>query len=502
MTVFALLALATAALPYLEVDSRIFEQDDDSPAAVLAGTSTSATLVWPSGTKLELEHSGNEVIVRSNRAVDEQSLSALQAAAASRIADLRWNDRTVLISMVPDATATVTINRNIVKLDWLAPAVASPALTAGQRDTANEERERQILDIQVDLASGFPETARRKALALTRAQPDDLQLWRLLADCEAATQDYKAAARHYRKAKATDRQARRVIALSQGTANLATSYRGNADFQQVELIGKARLSVSDTTDLGVQVQKTISTEAQAQPSSTTADILEIAASITLAPRLQADFSGTTWVDQSVTGGKARLVYGGPQANIYAHIARNLPDLTFASQARMGGFLHQWGAGGRLQVSSAVQLHAEYARRVYGIARQSAGTTDFLAGGATLIVLRKPQLSLAYQFDAEYVKRLASLPPALALPLGNRENHSLLAYWNAALGPVAITSGLGWTLDRYGGDGPNASVAMNLPLGEHWQLAANGGLSSISRPGFPQSQTYARLSVVRALGSFE
>jgi hypothetical protein len=44
--------------------------------------------------------------------------------------------------------------------------------------------------------------------------------------------------------------------------------------------------------------------------------------------------------------------------------------------------------------------------------------------------------------------------------------------------------------------------MNLPLGEHWQLAANGGLSSISRPGFPQSQTYARLSVVRALGSFE
>ena len=502
MTVLALLALAAAPLPYLEVDPRVFDQDKDGTNAVFAGTDTSATLVWPRGTKLAIEQSGNEIIVRSNRAIDEQSLAALQAAAASRIADLRWNDTTVLLIMAPDAGATVTINRNILNLDWLAPVAPIPAMAAGQQDMTSDERERQMLAVQVDLASGFPETARRKALALTQANPDDLDMWRLLADCEAATQDYTAAAQHYRKAKATDRQARRIIALSRGAASLATSFRGNADFQQIELIAKVRMPVSGTVQVAVQAQKTISSVAQTQPSSAAGDIVEIETSIKLAPRLQADFSGATWLDESITGGKARLIYGDTQASIYVHIARNLPDLTFANQARLGGYLHQWGAGGKLQLSSTMQVHAEYARRVYGIARQSAGTTDLLAGGATLLVLRKPQLTLAYQFDAEYVKRLANLPPALALPLGNRENHSLLAYWNAAVGPLAITSGLGWTLDRYGGNGPNASVAMNLPLGYHWQLAANGGLSSISRTGFPQSQGFARVSVVRALGGFE
>jgi hypothetical protein len=110
------------------------------------------------------------------------------------------------------------------------------------------------------------------------------------------------------------------------------------------------------------------------------------------------------------------------------------------------------------------------------------------------------VTLGYRLDAEYVQSLLHNAIGLQrLPLSDRENHTVQAFASSAIGPVLMTGGAGWTVDRYGGSGPNASLAASAPVGLRWQVDAAMGLTSITRPGFPGRQIFGRVEIRRALG---
>ncbi|MET4897868.1 hypothetical protein RN629_12030 [Sphingomonadaceae bacterium jetA1] len=140
---------------------------------------------------------------------------------------------------------------------------------------------------------------------------------------------------------------------------------------------------------------------------------------------------------------------------------------------------------------------------YGLAgERGASDTVTLAGGIEYLIRRRyPLLGLSYRVEAEYVQRMvAGGDGQLLIPLADRENHTVQAMLGEAIGPVQLTGLAGWTVDRFGGEGPNASLAAVAPAGLQWRIEASGGVTSISRPGFSGQQLFARAQLTRSLGS--
>ena len=126
----------------------------------------------------------------------------------------------------------------------------------------------------------------------------------------------------------------------------------------------------------------------------------------------------------------------------------------------------------------------------------------LAGGIDYLIRRRyPLLGLSYRVEAEYVQNsgldAAGTP---LIPLADRENHTVQAMLGEALGEVQVTGLAGWTVDRFGGDGPNASLGLAAPIGLVWRVEASGGLTSVSRPGFSGQQLFGRAVLTRSLGA--
>jgi len=65
--------------------------------------------------------------------------------------------------------------------------------------------------------------------------------------------------------------------------------------------------------------------------------------------------------------------------------------------------------------------------------------------------------------------------------------------------VQLTALAGWTVDRFGGDGPTASIGLAAPIAIAWRVEGGAGITSITRPGFSGRQLFARAQVTRSLG---
>lgn len=501
------LLLLAAAPPPLDFDMRDFGENSVVYAPPVMAQSAS-TIAWPKGTRLQLDDRGDELVVRFDRPVDEASVARFEAEAARHVQSLRWNDDSLLLRANPGVRLSSRVAGQRLIVTFATDHGDAPAPpTAGQ--PVDEERDLAMVAIRADLASGFAGKARRQAEALAQRHPEDKDVRRLLADVLASDGEHRAAAEHYRAAGANDMSARRAMALAPGQAALGMTLRDGTGFTQIEGSARATVTASDTVALTgavrhvvTQADAAVVRDALAYDIDENATLADIGVTVDLAPRLRVDLVGGVWLDRRVAGGGARLAYGSSDTQLRIGYVHHMPDLSFAEQAVDRGTLSQLTLGGSAQLLPEMRGRIDGGWRRYGLAGiDNAAETLTLAGQIDYILLRRPVLvSLGYRLDAEYVQRLSYNATGLQrLPLSDRENHTVQAFASGAIGPVLMTGGAGWTVDRYGGSGPNASLAASAPMGVRWQLDAAMGLTSITRPGFPGKQVFGRVELRRALG---
>ncbi|MCE7796314.1 hypothetical protein LWE61_07025 [Sphingobium sufflavum] len=512
----ALLLLA-AAPPTLGFDTADFGEDAVLYAAPVekAGSEATAAIAWPRGAALRVDMREDEALVHFDRPVDEASVARFEAEVGAFVQTLRWNDDSLLLRANPGVrlSARVEGNRLLVTFAGGEGEEARPASGSVPEDgagtDARDARDMAMVAIRADLASGFTGSARRQAERLAARHPQDRDVARLMADTQAADGDHGVAARAYRRADATDPAARRAMALAPGSVSLGGTIRDGSGFTQTEAALRATVATGDGSavtgavrHVGTRADSAMAADGLHSGIDTDATLADLIFTTRIAPALRVDLSGGVWLDTGVAGGGVRMVYGSSDTQLRVGYVHHMPDLSLAEQALGGGFLSQFSLGGSAQLLPELRSRFDFGWRRYGLSGLAdAGETLTLAGQVDYILLRRPvAVSLGYRLDAEYVRHLAYGPGGLArLPLSDRENHTLQAFASSAIGPVLVTGGAGWTVDRFGGSGPNASLSAGAPVGTRWQVDAGLGLTSISRPGFPGRQMFGRLEVRRALG---
>lgn len=494
MTSIILVALASAALPHIEVDPSVFTSGSEAIEAPAERIELqTSSMAWPRGTHLEFAQRGREVVIQADRDIEPARLEAFSRQFEHGLADMRWNDRSILLRASEGFELKPTLQGTTLDVTLVKVSSAIPPVTQQERRTL----EGDLIRVRVELASGHALSASRKAQELLREYPNEAQIQRLVGDCEAALRRYQRAKQYYLAVSADDLPARRAMALAGGSLTASVNTRGTHAFRQHELAIRAQAPTSEDISVRAGLVATNSSAAS-QKAQVSATMFEAGASATISRDLQLEVAATTWLDEGVTGATVRLTYGSFQDNYYLQASYNNPSISLPLQAFQRGSISLWGFGGAQRLSSRTRIFANITRRNYLINNRLTDKTVALDGGVDFLLTRRPAITLAYHLDAEYALEQRNAVPGWD-PLDSRENHTGLISLSFPTGTISMTAVAGWTKDRFGGDGPNASFAISSPLGVHWQLDLNAGLSSISRPGFPGTQRYGRIEVTRALG---
>ncbi len=486
------LALLAAQAPVLRVPPAVL-----SDAQVVGG---GARLVWRPGTALTVEEHGGELIARFDRPIDEAAIDAFREAAGDAIGDLRWNDESLVLRPAAGwdmgwtrAASSIAVTFRAHADDIVVDAPEQPV-----------DLDTRLLSIEADVAAGYPGQGRRAAEALARAYPNDPRVGRIVADARNADGDVQRAADAYRKIGATDRVARRARAFAPGAASVGATLRGGGDLSQLETAARADVAVDDTLTLGGGVRAVASRVDTGSARETYVDpIVDLAATARVgdATRVQAVLASA--LDSGVTGGGVRVTAGSAEAQWRAALLLHQPDYSTVEQSIGGGHLSRITAGGSYRVAPGLVGQLDVGANRYGLAGMGgASDTLTLAGGLDYIVRYGGiAFGLTYRLEAEYVQRLRRYGNGSAIvDLVDRENHTLQGLVSGAIGEAQLTGLAGWTVDRFGGNGPNASLGLNLPVATAWRIEASGGITSIARPGFPGEQVFARALLSRGLGS--
>ncbi|KQM65516.1 hypothetical protein ASE75_04435 [Sphingomonas sp. Leaf17] len=464
-------------------------------------------LAWPDAAQVRVEDAGDELIVRFDQPIAPDRIAAFRDIAGAAIGDLRWNDDSLVLRAAPGWTMRWAQAGSVVTLAFVAP----PAPPAPAAATTDDGTDRTAIDstlalVEADAAAGYTGQARRRVTALAARYPDDRQVARMVADVRAIDGDVRGAAVGYRALGANDRAARRVIAAAPGIASIGVVARDGSDMAQVEGGVRIDAAVGDRFAVGGglrQIASRIDTPGgTARPSTTVVDGA-LAATLTTTVRLQLLASSS--LDDGVTGGGARLTAGSSDAQVRAVLLRHMPDYPTPAQALAGGYVSRAGFGGTYRLTPGLVGQADVGLNRYGLAgRRGASDTVVVSGGLDYLIRRQfPALGLSYRFEAEYIRQLQLAANGEAVvPLVDRENHTVQGLVSGAVGDLQITGQAGWTVDRFGGDGPTASLGLAAPIGVLWRVEGSGGVTSISRPGFTGRQLFARAQVSRSLGRAE
>lgn len=473
------------------------------PAALLHDTQVVGgvpQLVWQPDTTVTAEERDGELIVRFDRPIDDTAIDAFRRAAGAAIGDLRWNDASLVLRPATGWDMTWRQGESAIAIDFAAPADDG----GGDAPIQPIELDTRLLSIEADVAAGYPGQGRRAAEALARAHPDDPRVGRILADVRNADGDVRGAAAAYRRIGATDRTARRAQAFAPGVASTGTTLRSGGDLSQVETAVRVDAAVNDTLTLGGGLRAvTNRVDTPVRTARYTDPIVDLAATVRIddATRMQAVLAGA--LDSGVTGGGLRMIAGSAEAQWRAALLLHQPDYSTVEQAIGGGYLSRITAGGSYRIAPGLVGQIDIGGNRYGLAGLDAvSDTLTLAGGLDYVARwRGVAFGLTYRLEAEYVQRLRRAGDGRTIvDLADRENHTLQGLVSGSLGEAQLTGLAGWTVDRFGGNGPNASVGLNLPVATAWRIEASGGISSIARPGFPGEQVFARALLSRGLGS--
>jgi len=458
------------------------------------------TLDWPADARLTAAEDGTELVVRANRPIADAAIERVRTAAGDAIDDLRWNDTSVVLRAAPGWTLSWQARGASVLLTFVP--LAEPTVTAP--DTGARELARAR--VQADLAAGYPGRARRGAMALLADDPTDRQGARLLAEARFADGDLVGAAADYRRLAAPDDlAARRVIASGAGTASIGTTMRDGRGFSQVEVAARADLPIGGaaTANAGARV---IASRVDTGRGTRSArePVIDAGIATAIGDRTRVAILASSALDDDVTGGGVRIVHGSAEAQLRGSITYRLPDYSTAAQVLGRGFLTRAAVGGSVRLSAMTTALIDGGWNRYGLAGREGGTSTLtLAGGIDHLIRRQfPTLGLSYRLEAEYIQRATGGTiddGALPLFLATRENHTLQGLIGTTLGEVSLTGLAGWTVDRFGGDGPTASLGIAAPIGVAWRAEAGAGITSVARQGFGGRQLFARAQVTRSLG---
>ncbi|MEH3099451.1 hypothetical protein [Sphingomonas adhaesiva] len=478
----AALFLVLADAPRLAVPAPIF-----ADATVVAAP---PRLVWPRGTRVTLDAGDGELVVRYDRPLDPRTLDTFRHAVADRVEDLRWNDDSLVLRPAPGWQAIPELSEGVLTVTFLPPAivVAAPDADDGTLDA-------DLALVEADAAAGYPGQARRRAETLARTHPDAPQVIRRVADARAGDGDPRGAARAYRAIDAHDAPARRAAAMAPGSAAVTATARDGGELSQVELAARIDAALDDRVTAGGGVRRVASwIDTPAATLSAARTIADAALQIALTDAARAQVMLAAAIDDGVTGGGARVTWGSAEAQARGLLLIHMPDVSTGAQALAAGWLTRASLGGTLRLSPEWLVQGDVGANRYGIDRGAASETVTLAAGIDYLMRRAaPSLTLGYRLDAEYVTRPG------AIPLAARENHIVQGVVSGPVGPVQLTGQLGYTVDRFGGDGPIAALGASAWLGDGWRLEGSGGVTSIARPGFSGEQLYGRAQLTRGLG---
>ena len=479
----------------------------DAPALTVARTVFAdsrvvvpeAVLAWPDQAVVRIEDRDGELVARFDQAMTADRIAAFRDAAGDAIGDLRWNDDSLMLRPANGWTMTWRQSGPRVILAFSRPASNEP-LIASTNDTASDAL---LTAIEADAAAGYPGPARRAATALAKRYPADRRAARILADTRLADGDVRGAARDYRALAADDLTARRAIAAAPGTASIGVTARDGSDLSQAEFAARIDAAVGDTFAVGGGLRHVASRVGKGAQTVRTGDTVvdaSVAAAFDGAVRVQLLASAA--LDDGVTGGGAKAVAGSADAQFRVTLTRHVPDYSTPAQVLAGGYLSRALIGVTYRLTPGLVAQADVGANRYGLSGGSGASDTIVANGGLDYLIRRqfPALGLTYRFEAEYVQRMQVGADSLAIiPLATRENHTVQGLLSGALGTVQVTALGGWTVDRFGGDGPTASLGMAAPIGVAWRVEGSGGITSIARPGFAGRQLYARALLTRSLG---
>lgn len=470
------------------------------PPAIFADarvTAPSPRLIWPDRTHVRVEEVDGEIVVRFDRALASERIDAFRNAAGDAIGDLRWNDDSLVLRAAPGWTMHWQHAGTTLSVTFARPPV-SPAMMPPLDDAT---RDVAIAAIQADAAAGYPGAAHRRAAALAARHPADASVARLLADMQAADNDSRSAARGYRALKADDRAASRVIAADGGIASVAVTARDGSDLSQVELGARVDAAIGSRMSAGGGLRYVVSRVARL--SDTGATVLDAAISATIDRATRVQLVASAALDGAVTGGGVRVAAGPAEAQVRATLLRHMPDYSTVAQVLAGGYLSRALLGVSYRLTPGVIVQADAGAQRYGLAGMAGASDTIVASAGVDYLIRRqfPALGLTYRYEAEYVQRMRrGGDGGPVIPLATRENHTLQGLVSGSLGAVQMTGLAGWTVDRFGGDGPTASLGLAAPIGIGWRVEGSAGITSIARAGFSGQQLFARAQLSRSLGN--
>ncbi len=458
-----------------------------------------AVLAWPGNAVVRIEERDGELVARFDQPMIADQIAAFREAAGDAIGDLRWNDDSLVLRPATGWSMT-----------WrqAGPAVALTFSPRASNDVIAEGAEDGVFDaavaaIEADAAAGYSGQALRAATALAKRYPTDRRAIRMLADTRLAEGDVRGAARDYRALAADDLTARRAIAAASGTASIGVTVRDGSDLSQAESAARIDAAIGDTLVAGGglrHVTSRVGTDTQTVRTGDTVLDASLAAAFDGAVRVQLLASAA--LDDGVTGGGAKAVAGFAEAQFRVTLTRHMPDYSTPAQVLAGGYLSRALLGITYRLTPGLVAQADLGTNRYGLAGSSGASDTVVANGGLDYLIRRqfPALGLTYRFEAEYVQRMQLGAGNLAIiPLATRENHTVQGLVSGALGTVQMTALAGWTIDRFGGDGPTASLGIAAPIAVAWRVEGSGGITSIARPGFSGRQLYARALLARSLG---
>lgn len=481
----------------------------DAPApAESVELSREATLAWAVPVQLSVERDGYEVVVRFDKPLAEEEIARFAAATGPYLADLRWNDDSLVMRPAEGSSIAIDQQARSLSVRFVEDAPVGTA-TATVTSDADGEIELALARAQADAAAGYPGEARRRLEELAQAHSGDARVQRALADAEAAEGRTRDAAARYLSLAADDPMARRIIGDAGGRVTAGTIYRDGKTFSQWESGIDVNVPVGEglTAGAGLRHVRTI-VESVASATGYLPKVthnLTIAdgnASLRLADAVRITVLASALLDHDVVGAGARLVAGPPEREARLYGSYRMPDFSTAEQAAFGGHMTRIGAGGTFRLTPELVVQGDAVLNRYGLPGGGVRTrTTQVLAGVDVLALRRPlSVQLSYRLDAEYVGRVDLRPNGTPfIPLSDRENHTVQVVMSKSIRNAQVTAAGGWTKDRYGGDGPTASVGALFNVGDAWRIEAGGGVSSISRPVVSGRQYFLRLSISRALG---
>lgn len=494
-----LLALALIVVPAAG------QMPDAAPDGSVA-TTTELVLDWPTDAALSMETDGTETIVRFARGPDGSALDAFRRRAGADLGRMEWNDTSMVIRPAPGRRFVSTVAGDRLTIRVIRDASIATITPVEPVDYA-------LAQTAADAAAGYPGRSRRRLTTLDRQAPGDPQVARALADADTARGATARAAVRYRTLGATDTIARRTIRAAGGEMAATATVRDGRGFTQAEASLRVAVPVivspigTDVVIGGAVRRFRTSADAVVTPAGTIRSLrrgtmfADVTGSIgNAATRLE--LQGAANLTNTRAGLAARLVVGPAEREGRIVAAWHVPDVSTAEQALLGGYVDRWGAGGTLRLSPALSVQGDAVRTSYGLGREGTlARTTVVTGGLDATVRRlKPALTLLYRLEAEYVDRLVRRPGgAMSLPLVDRENHTVQALVAEQLGAWRIAGAAGWTFDRFGGNGPTATLTVAGYIDDAWQIEAAGGVSSVQRPNLVGTQVFARAGIKYSMG---